>query len=313
MMEHNFRGELRLQVPLAKYTSWQIGGVAKQYYKPVDVTDLTDFLHWLPVDEPIFWLGLGSNVLIRDGGFPGTVIHIRNTINKIDIIDYFLHENDKHCCENGNQSGNRKALRIEAGATCAQLARFCQQHGLVGAEFYAGIPGTVGGALAMNAGAFGGETWPHVLQVETINRQGERFIRGSEEFTVGYRKVVIPNNEWFTAAVLNFELGDVIAARGKMTELLAHRKQTQPIDELTCGSVFCNPPGMHAAKLIETAGLKGKTIGRAIVSTKHANFIVNQGGATANDIESLIQLIQQQVWEEHHVKLETEVKFIGVG
>jgi UDP-N-acetylmuramate dehydrogenase len=296
-MLNNFRGELRQQEPLAKYTSWQIGGIAKQYYRPVDIDDLSVFLQWLPGTEPVFLLGLGSNVLIRDGGFPGTVIHLHNKINNLSMLEKI--------------KATAVILRIEAGATCAMLARFCQKHGLVGAEFYAGIPGTVGGALAMNAGAFGGETWSHVVRVETINRRGKRFIRMPEEFKVGYRKVVIPNDEWFVVGYLCFQQGDVASGQKKIIELLAQRKKTQPIGELTCGSVFCNPPGIYAAKLIEDSGLKGKTIGKATVSTKHANFIVNQGGATAKDIECLIKIIQQCVLDKYQVKLETEVKFVG--
>jgi UDP-N-acetylmuramate dehydrogenase len=297
-MPNNFQGELRFQEPLAKYTSWQIGGIAKQYYRPIDIIDLVNFLRWLPIDEPVFLLGHGSNVLIRDGGFPGTVIHIHNKLNNITIVD--------------QSEQDEVIVRIEAGATCATLANFCQKHGLIGAEFYAGIPGTIGGALAMNAGCFGGETWPYVIKVETINRQGQQFTRFPEEFTIGYRKVVVPNNEWFIVGYFRFQLGDVVTARQKITELLAVRKQTQPIGELSCGSVFCNPPGMYAAKLIESSGLKGASIGKAIVSTKHANFILNQGGASAADIEALIKHVQQRVLEDHKVKLETEVKFVGV-
>ena len=296
-MSNNFNSTVRLEEPLARYTSWQVGGMAKQYYNPVDLQDLVKFLQWLPIYEPIFWLGHGSNVLIRDKGFDGTVVHVSNNIKNIKICD--------------NTTDQNIILKAEAGATCAAFAKFCQQHGLVGAEFYAGIPGTIGGALAMNAGAFGGETWRYTVKVETINRQGQQFIRYPNEFEVGYRKVVIPNNEWFTAGYFSLQKGDINAARKNITELLAIRKQNQPIDQLTCGSVFCNPDGQYAAKLIESAGLKGTKRGNAIVSTKHANFIINQGGALASDIESLIQHIQEKVWGVHKIQLKTEVKIIG--
>lgn len=297
-MVKNLRGKLSLQESLAKYTSWQVGGIAKQYYCPADLADLREFLKWLPEAEPIFFLGHGSNVLIRDGGFPGTVIHLYKTFKEITIAQKMLQD--------------KVILRVAAGVSCTVLASFCQQQGLMGAEFYAGIPGSFGGALAMNAGCFASETWSYIDKVETIDRAGILHTRAVKEFTIGYRQVIIPNNEWFVAGYLSLQPGTSSEVQTKIGQLLTIRKQTQPIGELTCGSVFCNPPGLYAAKLIEDCGLKGKMLGKAMVSLKHANFIVNCGGATAKDIEDLINYVQQQVFQQFAVKLTTEVKLVGV-
>ena len=283
------------QISLAQYTSWRVGGEAKQYYRPRSITALSQFLRTLPKEEPLFWLGQGSNVLISDEGFAGTVVHIHKALNNIELIE----EADEHAI-----------LRIEAGATCAKLTKFCLEHSLAGAEFLAGIPGTVGGALVMNAGAFGNEIWQYVESLEMINRKGDVLIRKPQDFSVGYRKVVIPDKEWFIAAHLYFNKGNAIDIKAKVRELLERRKQSQPIGELSCGSVFCNPPGLYAARLIEASGLKGKSIGGAVVSMKHANFIINYNKATAKDIEDLIKFVQNKVFQDHGVMLKTEVKIV---
>jgi UDP-N-acetylmuramate dehydrogenase len=201
---------------------------------------------------------------------------------------------------------------IEAGVPCARVARFCVDNGLVEAEFLAGIPGTMGGALAMNAGAFGGETWAIVECVEMLNRNGVTHLRTPSEFEIGYRSVKKPNEEWFLAAELRLKKGDTSSSLQHIKALLEKRAVTQPTNLPSCGSVFKNPQGDYAARLIEKSGLKGYRIGGACVSEKHANFIVNMNKATAADIEALIDYVQAQVKKQCSVDLQTEVCKVGV-
>ncbi len=292
MPDSRLRGELRRNEPMARHTTWRVGGPARLWYRPADLDDLALFLSGLPADEAVYWVGLGSNLLVRDGGIDGVVIAPLGGLQQLDMLEDGL-------------------LRAEAGVPCNKVARFSAGHGLVGGEFLAGIPGTVGGALAMNAGAFGGETWAQVVAVETIDRKGQVRLRRPEGFRVGYRQVEGTDDEWFVAARFRFEPGDVMAAQARIRELLARRNATQPTGEPSCGSVFRNPPGDHAARLIETAGLKGTCIGAACVSEKHANFIVNTGGARAADIEALIERVRAEVERVHGVRLETEVRILG--
>lgn len=289
----NLRGILRLNEPLARYTSWHVGGPARQTYRPADVADLVGFLKTLGADESLTWLGLGSNVLIRDGGIEGTVIITQNRLNKIESVD-------------------QNVVRAEAGVTCAKMAKHCTKLGFKEAAFFAGVPGTVGGALAMNAGAFGGETWRHVVAVETIDRQGEIKIRPPHDFKVSYREVVRPQDEWIVAGHFVFAVGNANDATDAIRALLRKRSLTQPIGEFSCGSVFRNPPGDHAARLIEVAGLKGLRQGDAWVSEKHANFIINGGKATAFDIETLIHLVRDRVEAAHGIQLTPEVHILGL-
>jgi UDP-N-acetylmuramate dehydrogenase len=237
------------------------------------------------------WIGLGSNLLVRDGGIRGAVIHMHGVFDEFE------------------QLGDTE-VRAGAGVACARLAKQCIKWGLGPAEFFAGIPGTVGGALAMNAGAFGGETWRHVVSVTTLDRTGARRERPASDYTVGYRRVTGPANEWFLGARLRFERKPGVSA-DDIRLLLARRKATQPIGEWSCGSVFTNPSGDHAARLIDTAGLKGFRIGGARVSEMHANFIVNDGSATAADIEQLIAHVRSTVEQVHGVKLTPEVRMVG--
>jgi UDP-N-acetylmuramate dehydrogenase len=290
-------GVLRLNETLANYTSWHIGGPAKQYYRPANNQDLSLFLPTLAATEPLFWLGLGSNVLIRDSGFAGTVIHTAKMSAVINIIS-------QHPVDG-------LVMYVSAGVACAKIARFAAKYGVVGAEFFAGIPGTMGGALAMNAGAWGGETWQHVVELEVINRQGQISKRIPGEYQVGYRSVVVPAEEWFIGAKLKFLPGDQAKANLLMKEFLARRSATQPIGLPSCGSVFRNPEGKYAAEIIEASKLKGRRVGGAEVSRKHANFIINLGDATASDVEQLIKEIQFQVLQDHGIDLIPEVKFIG--
>lgn len=286
-------GQLLLKEPLADYTTWRVGGLAKALYKPTGIADLSFFLQRLGAEEPLVWLGLGSNSLIKDIGFSGTVILTQGCLNGLDLVGDDL-------------------IRVEAGVSCAKMARFCARNNLVGGEFWAGIPGTMGGALRMNAGCFNGETWQSVVEVETMTRTGEVRRRLPSEFNVAYRHVSGLNDEWFVAATCRLTPGEKDKSLQLIKELLAHRAATQPTSEYNCGSVFRNPPQNHAAKLIESCGLKGMRFGGAVVSEKHANFIINhQGTASANDIESLIQFVQKTVYEQTAIELIREVHIIG--
>lgn len=290
----SLRGKLSENIPLAKFVSWRVGGPAQRLYEPADLQDLIVFLQSLPPDEPLTWLGLGSNTLIRDAGIRGTVIVTQGCLNKIQVI-------------------NDHIIRAEAGVACPSLARYIARLNLHGTEFLAGIPGTIGGALAMNAGCHGGETWNVVQSVETIDRYGNCYIRSPKDFQIAYRSVIGNSDEWFVAGHFRLQQGTKEQALEKIRSLLAYRTATQPTSEPNCGSVFRNPPGNYAARLIEECGLKGKRIGGASISTKHANFIINEGTASAADIENLITLILQQVQKSYGISLIREVHIIGDG
>jgi UDP-N-acetylmuramate dehydrogenase len=287
------RGKLRHNEPMSRHTSWRVGGPADRFYIPADLDDLRLFLGHLSESEPVFWIGLGSNLLVRDGGIRGTVIATKNVMDKLDKME-----------------PNR--IRAGAGVPCAKLARYSVKAGCTGAEFLVGIPGTLGGALAMNAGAFGGETWDIVDRVATIDRQGRLHSRGKPDFTIAYRSVTRPGNEWFVSAELVLKPDDARTGHDTIRDLLNRRGATQPMGEASCGSVFRNPgKDQPAARLIESSGLKQARIGGAGVSGKHANFIINLGGATAADIEKLIEHVQRVVYEKHRIALCPEVQIIG--
>ncbi|MGH8473166.1 MAG: UDP-N-acetylmuramate dehydrogenase, partial [Gammaproteobacteria bacterium] len=226
------RGTLHLHEPMAKHTSWRVGGPAERFYVPADLDDLVRYLQQLPPEEPLFWLGLGSNLLVRDGGIKGTVIQTFGALARHEFLD-------------------PQRLRVEAGVACAKVARLSAKRGLTGAEFLAGIPGTIGGALAMNAGAFAGETWTHVERLETLDRQGTLRVRQRDEYHVEYRSVCGPQREWFVAAYLKLERDSGAETGQRIKELLAERLAKQPIQQASCGSVFRNPPRDSAARLIE--------------------------------------------------------------
>jgi UDP-N-acetylmuramate dehydrogenase len=286
---------MKYNEPLSRHTSWRVGGPADRFYIPRDVEDLKTFLAGLPADEPLTLIGLGSNLLVRDAGIRGTVVAMKNVMDDL--------------CGDGPDG-----IRAGAGVSCARLARHAVKAGLTGAEFLIGIPGTFGGALAMNAGAFGSETWDIVTDVETINRSGETRERTRRDYRIGYRSVTGPGGEWFLSGRIGLEADENDTGANTLRELLARRGQTQPIGQASCGSVFRNPaPDQPAAKLIESAGLKGMSFGKARVSTKHANFIINTGGASARDVESLIRLVQEKVHEKYKITLVPEVHFIGDG
>ena len=290
-------GEFRENEPMSRHTSWRVGGAAESFFRPADLEDLSLFLRELDAETPVFWLGLGSNLLVRDSGIRGVVIAAAGIFKDLERV---------------------ADLQVRAGVSlpCTQLARQCVRWGLGPSEFFAGIPGTVGGALAMNAGAHGSETWELVHSVTTIDRQGNVRMRSPGEFQIGYRSVTRiddendAHDEWFVEALLEFDAG-VGASQETLKALLARRKDTQPLGLPSCGSVFRNPQGDFAARLIEAAGLKGHRIGGAEVSTKHANFIINRNDASAADIEALISHVQRTVTEIHGVDLVHEVRIVG--
>lgn len=285
-------GEIRNHEPMSHHTSWRAGGPAEVFFRPESLDDLSQFLQSLDAHVPIFWVGLGSNLLVRDGGLPGVVIAASGIFTTLE------------------KSGER-SVRAGSSVPCTQLARQCIRWGLGPSEFFAGIPGLLGGALAMNAGAHGSETWERVRSVQTIDRYGEIRQRFPDEYEIAYRSVRGPENEWFIEAELEFESG-VDASMETLKAMLARRKKTQPLGLPTCGSVFRNPPGDHAARLIEACGLKGCRIGEAEVSEKHANFIINRGEASALDIENLIRHVQQTVADQTGIELIPEVRIVGV-
>jgi UDP-N-acetylmuramate dehydrogenase len=314
------RGEMLLDEPMSRHVSWRAGGVAQRLYHPADLADLQKFLRQAPLAEPLLAVGLGSNLLVRDGGYRGTVLQMVGALTELRM------END--------------LIYAQAGVPGAKLARFAATNNLCGAEFFVGIPGTLGGMLAMNAGCYGGETWQKVQRVQVLTRSGELLERTPQEYDIGYRYVALKEKgegggekggeaavregftlpsspfplsqeEFFVGAWLKLETGDVEKARQDIKALMEKRSASQPLQLPNAGSVFRNPEGGHAAKLIEGCGLKGKRIGGAEVSQKHANFIVNVGGATASDIEDLISEVRVTVLQQTGIELHPEVRIVG--
>jgi UDP-N-acetylmuramate dehydrogenase len=289
------RGMLKYDEPMARHVTWGAGGVARRAYFPADARDLASFLGSLRADEPLLMVGLGSNLLVREGGYQGTVVFTHPALGEL------AREPDG-------------TVRAGAGVACPKLARFAANQDLAGAEFLAGIPGTVGGALAMNAGCFGGETWSAVDRVRVIDRAGRFHEREPGEYVIGYRRCGsrVAADEWFVCAWFRFADGEARIARARIRELLELRVAKQPLQLPNAGSVFRNPPGDHAARLIEAAGLKGLRVGGARVSEKHANFIVNPGRqARAGEIEALIERVHETVLARFGVDLVREVRIVG--
>ena len=308
-LDFSVRGEMRYQEPMRRHTSWHTGGYAQRAYIPFDLPDLSRFLRGHPAAEPVTVIGLGSNILVRDGGLRGTVILLHRALNGISLS----------AAPDGGG-----IIYVEAGVAAPKLAKFAARQRLDGAEFLAGVPGTVGGAVAMNAGCYGAETWDFIVSVTTVDRMGRLRERTPEDYEIGYRSVKpifkptvtlsgMPSSdeEWFVAAHFAFPPGETESSERKIKELLDRRLKSQPLNQPNAGSVFRNPIGHHAASLIEACGLKGLTMGGAQVSTKHANFIVNLGTATAADIEHLIEKIHLVVKEQQGVELACEIRIIG--
>jgi UDP-N-acetylmuramate dehydrogenase len=310
-MPPSLRGELRTGVSMARHVSWRAGGSADRVYVPADLHDFAAFVRATPQGEPLLVVGLGSNLLVRDGGFRGTVVLLHGVLSSVALLPPPL------------PGDTPTAVRFEAGVACPKVARFAAMHGLEGAEFLAGIPGTMGGALAMNAGCYGAQTWERVATVTMLSRSGAFIERTPAAFDVGYRHValgacapgaaqpVLGEDEWFIAATMRLDAGDGVRSRARIKEFLSRRIATQPLQQPNAGSVFRNPPGDHAARLIESCGLKGMAVGGAEVSQRHANFIVNRGGATASDIEALIVAVRERVLARAGVDLAPEVRIVG--
>ena len=287
-----FRGQLSAQESMAKHSLWQTGGVAEFYYKPADRRDLVSFIKQIPITFPITWVGLGSNLLVRDGGVRGVVIDTSG------VIDHAIRL-------------NQYDVEFGVGMPCPKVARFCARLGLSGVEFLAGIPGTIGGALAMNAGAHGHEIWDYVLSALVLKRNGEEQHCAGADFSIAYRKVSHLAEKCFLSCRLRLQHSNQKDCEQTIKDILNWRTTHQPTGEANCGSVFKNPYGEYAARLIDACDLKGTRIGKAVVSNKHANFIINTGGASAEQIECLIEHIQKTILEHFHIQLETEVCIIG--
>ncbi len=301
------RGQFLYNEPMKQHVSWRAGGAAQRVYLPADLEDLTWLVRSIPAHETIHMVGLGSNLLVRDGGVTGVVILLHGVLRKLAI------ESRTHGLPPAPEDIETALIYAQSGVAAPKLARFAATHGLVGGEFWAGIPGTVGGAIAMNAGCYGSETWDKLVQVQTLDREGHLSERLSDEYVTGYRHVALkhPQQEWFIGGWFRLARGDGAAARETIKQLLKKRIASQPLNLPNAGSVFRNPPGDHAARLIESCGLKGYRIGGAQVSDKHANFIVNRGDATAADIERLIEHVEEIVEARTNVRLIREVRIIG--
>lgn len=301
------RGQFLYNEPMRKHVSWRAGGTAQRVFVPADLEDLIWLVRSVPMHEDIHMVGLGSNLLVRDGGVAGVVILLHGVLKKLAI------ESRTHGLPQAPANVDTALVYAQAGVASPKLARFAANHDLVGGEFWAGIPGTVGGAIAMNAGCYGSETWDKLVQVLTLDRQGQLNERLPDEYVIGYRHVALKQHEqeWFIGGWFRLEKGDGAASREKIKELLKKRIEAQPLSQPNAGSVFRNPPGDFAARLIELSGLKGFRIGDAQVSDKHANFIVNLGNASATDIERLIEHVEDTVEARTNVRLIREVRIIG--
>lgn len=300
---HRLRGELRQHEPMKRHVSWRAGGHAASFYQPADIEDLALFLRFWPENEPVVMIGLGSNLLVRDGGITGVVVSLHARLNKLTLIER-------------DEAGG--LIYADAGISCAKLAKFAASHNLTGAEFLAGIPGTIGGALAMNAGCYGSETWGLVERVKTIDRRGILRERLSDEYRISYRQVGLRgplpadiSESWFAGGWFRLRPGKKETSRLAVRTLLASRIKSQPLGFPSAGSVFRNPQGEYAARLIEQCGLKGLRIGDAMISTLHANFILNCGHATAAEIETVINTVQNIVQAKTGIGLIREVRIIG--
>ena len=305
-MSEGLRGRWRENFPMAKLSTWRVGGPAAAVFEPADLADLRAFFAARAGSDsppPLLFVGHGSNLLVRDGGFPGVVVRAAPGLSEL-------------------RSEGDGTVYAEAGVSCARVARFCASRGLGGAEFLAGIPGAVGGALAMNAGCHGGEVWDFVERALVAADAAGESVLHREDFFIGYREVKMKGevdgdgggaHPFFAAAWLRFPAGDSEASRVKLDSLLRKRRETQPLDSPSAGSVFRNPPGDFAGRLVDACGLKGAREGGAEVSAKHGNFIVNRGGAKARDVEALMLRVQNAVREKTGVELIPEVRVVGVA
>ncbi len=289
-IQKNLRGTIAVDEPMAKYTWMKVGGPADFYIEPADKEDLLAIVRYFRQQRfPWMMLGRGSNVLVSDEGIRGAVINVESALPAL------------------SQAGD--SIIAESGVRLTKFVDFCIQHGYAGSEMLAGIPGTIGGAVVMNAGAHGGEISDYLLTVEVI-RGGVVEIIKKEEAGFSYRSSALAG-DIVLAATFGYPRGEREALSKKRRELIMKRNDSQPLDLPNLGSMFKNPNTTHAAQLIEQAGLKGKRIGGAQVSEKHANFIVNLGSAKADDVVKLIELVKRTVYQHFGVMLELEVKLVG--
>lgn len=286
------KGRLRADADLSKVTWFQVGGTADVLFKPSDEADLSQFLEKLPDDIAVFTLGVGSNLLVRDGGFRGVIIRLGRDFTKLEILE-------------DNQ------IRVGAGALDGNVARFAAEAGLSGAEFLSGIPGGIGGALRMNAGAYGSEMKDIVQSVVAYDRAGKRHALNVEDMGFSYRHSDISKDWIFTEAVFQLRKGSRTAIDAKMKEISVNREDSQPVKSRTGGSTFANPTGEKAWKLIDAVGGRGLAVGGAQVSQKHCNFLINTGGATAQDIETVGEEARRRVFKEFDILLRWEIVRIG--
>jgi UDP-N-acetylmuramate dehydrogenase len=287
------RGRLTANQSLADITWFRVGGPAQVLLMPEDESDLAYFLKGLPAGIPVIVIGLGSNLIVRDGGVPGVVIRLGRGFNEVKV----------------------EGLCIRAGTAVpdVKVARAAQEAGIAGLSFYRGIPGGIGGALRMNGGAYGHETKDALVEARGVDRQGNIRVYSNADMHYTYRHCGAPDDVIFTEALFEGQPGerDVIAA--EMDKITESREATQPIKSRTGGSTFKNPPGQKAWQLIDTAGCRGLVVGDAQVSELHCNFLINRGNATASDIETLGETVRKRVKETSGVTLDWEIKRIGVG
>ena len=287
------RGELVADAPLAPLTWFRAGGNAEVRFRPADADDLADFLSMLPADIPVTVIGVGSNLLVRDGGVPGVVIHLGRSFMNITI------EGDTH-------------IRAGTAALDVAVARAAQEAGITGLEFYRGIPGSVGGALRMNAGAYGGETKDVLVEAVAIDRQGKRHVLSNADMQYRYRHSGVSDDFIFVEALFRGRPDDKDAILARMNEITSSRETTQPVRMRTGGSTFKNPEGHKSWQLIDAAGCRGLKRGGAQVSELHCNFLINTGDATASDLEELGEEVRARVKATSGVTLEWEIRRIGV-
>jgi UDP-N-acetylmuramate dehydrogenase len=286
------RGRLQPDFALADITWFRTGGPAEVLFVPADEEDLAQFLAALPDEVPVTVIGIASNLLVRDGGVPGVVVRLGRQFGAISV---------------------EEGARVRAGAAVpdVRVARFALDHGIAKLTFLRGIPGSIGGALRMNGGAYGRETRDVLIEARAVDRKGEARVLSNAEMDFGYRHCGAPDDLVFVEALLQGEAGEASVIEREMNEITTARESTQPVKSRTGGSTFKNPDGLKAWELIDKAGLRGFAVGNARVSEKHCNFLINEGGASAADIEELGETIRQRVMETSGVMLEWEIRRIG--
>lgn len=287
------RGRLSADAPLAQITWFRVGGPAEVLFRPADREDLAGFLAQCPPDVPITMVGVASNLLIRDGGMPGVVIRLGGAFADVAVCD-------------------TTTVMAGAAALDVNVALACRNAGVAGLEFLSGIPGTIGGALKMNAGAYGREMVDVLVEAEAVDRAGRIHTLPADQLGLGYRKSALPDGWIYLGAVMSGEPGSAIEIGRRIEQIAKDRAASQPVRARTGGSTFANPPGQKAWQLIDAAGCRGLARGGAQVSEKHCNFLLNTGGATAADLEDLGEEVRTRVFETAGIWLEWEIKRIGL-